>query len=276
MDTSRSPKSHSHSRTEVNWKAYFFTPHAQIEGETLNISPEGALISCKELPSAQGNFRVVIKPPDRHPMDMTGALAWTTVIHSTDGTESLGADVQFLSIPEEDREYLLREIATTNEENICSVVHPQEISPPEVRLKEEAESPQAPHIADFNMPVFYNKGGQTIKASGSRFSTKGCHLYTKFTPPTGAVFSLKMKNPRTGKSIQVDSSVVQCKRCAIKNHWGMIVRFMNVTKTDQEEIREILHEASGAKKSEKGMQYLKTKIGKALLGNLSRKKSIPR
>jgi hypothetical protein len=259
-----SPKSHKHSRTEVSWKVYFFTPHAQIEGETVNISPEGALVSCRELPSAQGNFRVVIKPPDRQPLDITAALAWTTVIRSTDGTESLGADVHFVSIPEKDREYLLGSIATTYEEKICGEVNPQTISP-EVEVAAEAGLNQAPHIADIQMPVFYNKGGKTIKAIGSRFSTKGCHLYTKLAPPKGAVFSLKLQNPRTGKSIQVDSSIVQCKRCAVKDHWGMILRFMNLNRTDREEILQILQDNASSPNPGKEPKYGMNTIRETIL-----------
>jgi uncharacterized protein (DUF1499 family) len=93
-------------------------------------------------------------------------------------------------------------------------------------------------------------------------------------PPKGAVFSLKVENPQTGKSIQVDSSVVQCKRCHVKNHWGMILRFMNLSGTAKEEIREILQNASGPTTAEKEPKYIKSKIGQALLKHFTKKRTI--
>jgi hypothetical protein len=113
-----------------------------------------------------------------------------------------------------------------------------------------------------------------VKATGSRFSTKGCHLYTKLAPPSGSVFSLKVENPQTGKSIRVDSSVVKRKRCVIKNQWGMILRFMNLSGSDREEIKQILLDASGAANPKKEPKYIKSKIGQALLKHFTKKRTI--
>ncbi len=273
MDTFRSLKRHHHARTEVRWRVYFFTAHTQIEGETVNISPEGALVSCQELPPPEDNFRIVIKPPDRYPLDITGKLVWTTVCCSTDGTESVGADVQFISISETDRHYLQSVIIDHAEPTIDGMAQ-KHTGRPEAEVGKEPGPVHVPNIADVRLPVFYNRDGKTVKAIGSRFSTKGCHLYTKLAPPTGAVFSLKMKNPRTGKAIQVDSSVVQCKRCAVKDHWGMVLRFMNLTGTVREEIRQILQDASAVAGIEKGPKYIKSKIGQTILRHFNRKRTI--
>jgi len=131
-----------------------------------------------------------------------------------------------------------------------------------------------PHIADIRLPVFYNKDGKTIRAVGSRFSTRGCHLYTKLAPPKGSVFSLKVENPRTGKYVHVDSSVVQCKRCAFKNHWGMVLRFMNLSGSERNEIRQILEEASDVTGENKEPRYIKSKIGQALLKHFTKKRTV--
>jgi hypothetical protein len=280
MDTSTSPKGHHFSRTEVRWQVYFFTSHSQIEGETVNISAEGALISCREMPPTEGNFRVVVKPPDHFPLDITGKLVWTTVCCATDGTESVGADIQFVSISDKDRQFL-QNVYIKNFE--AEVVHVDPMAQTQAGFPDEEEEKKpgpmngplnGPQIANIRLPVFYNKGGKTVKAVGSRFSTKGCHLYTKLSPPKGAVFSLQMKNPRTGKSIQVDSSVVQVKRCAVKEHWGMVIRFMNLTGSVREEIRQILHDATGAVRSENEPRYIKSKIGQSILKHFSRKRTV--
>jgi len=106
MDTLRSPKRHHFSRTEARWKVYFFTPHGSIEGETVNISPEGVMVSCQELPPLEDDFRLVIKPPDHYHLDLVGRVVWTTICNPVSGAESIGVDVQFVSIQEKDRSYL--------------------------------------------------------------------------------------------------------------------------------------------------------------------------
>jgi hypothetical protein len=150
----------------------------------------------------------------------------------------------------------------------------QQVVQPEVDAETEPGLTNTPHVAEVSLPVFYNRGGKTVKATGSRFSTKGCHLYTKLAPPSGSVFSLEVQNPQTGKSIRVDSSVVQRKRCVIKNQWGMILRFMNLSGPDREEIKQILLDASGAVSPKKEPKYIKSKIGQALLKHFTKKRTI--
>ena len=273
MDTLRSPKRHHHSRREVRWEVHFFTDHGHMEGETVNISSEGVMVSCKELPPLEDNFRLVIRPPDHYPLDLTGRVVWTTICNPVSGAESIGVDIQFMSIAEKDRIYLQGLVSGRFEEKIPELA--KDLTPrPERNIEKRLGPTEAPLIANIRLPVFYNKGGKTVQAVGSRFSTKGCHIYTRLAPPKGTVFSLQVKNPRTGKSIQVDSSVVQCKRCAIKNHWGMILRFMNLSGSEREEIRQILEDASGSPIPKKEPRYIKSKIGQALLKHFSRKHTV--
>ena len=273
MDTLRSPKRHHDPRMEVRWEVHFFTDHGHMEGETVNISPEGVMVSCKELPPLEDNFRLVIRPPDHYPLDLTGRVVWTTICNPVSGAESIGVDIQFMSIGEQDKLYLQGMVGGDFEEELAEIGNELRTSP-ERKADKRLGPIEAPQVADISLPVFYNKGGKTVQAVGSRFSTKGCHIYTRLAPPKGTVFSLQVKNPRTGKSIQVDSSVVQCKRCAIKNHWGMILRFMNLSGSEREEIRQILEDASGNSTSQKEPRYIKSRIGQALLKHFSRKRTV--
>ena len=273
MDTLKSLKRHHFSRAEVRWKVYFFTQHGEIKGETVNISPEGVMVSCKELPPLEDNFRVVLKPPDHYPLDTTGKVVWTTICNPVSGADSIGVDIQFVSISDKDRLYLQNMIVDQSNNEIGDIAQNQTTGL-EVSAEQKLESSHTPQIAEVRLPVFYNKGGKTVKAVGSRFSTRGCHLYTKLAPPKGAVFSLKVENPRTGKSVHLDSSVVQSKRCHVNNHWGMILRFMNISGTAREEIREILQDASGTANPEKEPRYIKSKIGQALLKHFTKKRTI--
>ena len=273
MDTLKSLKRHHFSRAEVRWQVYFFTQHGEIKGETVNISPEGVMVSCQELPPLEDDFRVVLKPPDHYPLDATGKVVWTTICNPVSGADSIGVDIQFVSISDKDRLYLQNMIVDQLNNEIGDIAQNQTTGL-EVSAEQKLGSSHTPQIAEVSLPVFYNKGGKTVKAVGSRFSTRGCHLYTKLAPPKGAVFSLKVENPRTGKSIQVDSSVVQCKRYHVNNRWGMILRFMNLSGTAKEEIREILLDASGPTTAEKEPKYIKSKIGQALLKHFTKKRTI--
>ena len=272
MDTSTLPKGHQFSRIEARWRVSLLNPQTKVIGKTENISPEGTLVSFQELPPLEDDFPMLIQPPGRYPLSVTGRVVWTTVFFQADGSESLGADVQFVSISEKDREYL-QGVISTNQGAKGRIETQQHSAYSEVVAAAKKGPSLVPDVANVRMPVFYNKGGQTVEALGSRFSTRGCHLRTRLAPPTGAVFSLKMRNPRTGKFIKVDSSVIKCKRFIDQNRWGMIVRFMNLTKADREEIRKILQSATYATRREKGMRYLGTRIGRAILGHFNRKGS---
>ncbi len=273
MDTLKSLKRHHRARTEVRWEVSFITPQGKIAGETVNISSEGVMVSCQELPPLEDDFRMLIKPPNHYPIDITGRVVWTTICNPVSGAETIGVDVQFMSIPERDRLFLQSMIPEQFGGKMSEIGNQQMVQP-EVGTETEPGLPSTPHIANVSLPVYYNRGGKTVKATGSRFSTKGCHLYTKLAPPSGTVFSLKVKNPQTGRSIQVDSSVVQCKRCVVKNQWGMILRFMNLSGPDREEIQQILQDASGAVNPEKEPKYIKSKIGQALLKHFTKKRTI--
>jgi hypothetical protein len=273
MDTFKSLKRHHRARTEVRWEVSFITPQGKIAGETVNISSEGVMVSCQELPPLEDDFRMLIKPPNHYPIDITGRVVWTTICNPVSGAETIGVDVQFMSIPERDRLFLQSMIAEQFGGKINETANQQMVQP-QVDAETEPALTNTPHIAEVSLPVYYNRGGKTVKATGSRFSTKGCHLYTKLAPPSGSVFSLKVQNPQTGKSIQVDSSVVRCKRCAFKNQWGMILRFMNLSGSDREEIKQILLEASGAANPKNKPKYIKSKIGQALLKHFTKKRTI--
>ena len=273
MDTLKSLKRHQCARTEVRWEVSFITPQGKIAGETVNISSEGVMVSCQELPPLEDDFRMLIKPPNHYPIDITGRVVWTTICNPVSGAETIGVDVHFMSIPERDRLFLQSIIPEQFGGKISETGNQQRVQS-EGEAETEPGLTNTPHVAEISLPVFYNKGGKTVKATGSRFSTKGCHLYTKLAPPSGSVFSLKVENPQTGKSIRVDSSVVKRKRCVIKNQWGMILRFMNLSGPDREEIKQILLDASGTENSKKEPRYIKSKIGQALLKHFTKKRTI--
>jgi len=113
-----------------------------------------------------------------------------------------------------------------------------------------------------------------VKANGTRLSPKGCVVYTKSPHDCGTSFSLKITNPQSDKSIQVDSSVIMRKRFDAANRWSMKVRFLNLSEGERDEIRQILDDATAVSQSATDSRYLKTPVGQAILRYFSLKKLI--
>jgi hypothetical protein len=124
------------------------------------------------------------------------------------------------------------------------------------------------------LPVAYNKGGREVEAYGTRFSPKGCVIYTRTPQSCGTSFSLKISSPLTNKTIQVDSSVIMRKRFQNASKWGMVVRFINLTEADRDEVEQIVAQAAAAPKPPSQSKYLKTPIGQAILRYFNLKKLI--
>jgi hypothetical protein len=137
-DTSQSTKGHAHSRLAIRWPVLVLAPQAQIEGESENINLTGVLISCEQAPPTEGCFRMLLSPPERHPLEITARAAWTTLFHSEDGTTRLGIDAQFVAIADTDLDFLQTVISGKVAREICSEdpLQVQAISPGEEELPE--------------------------------------------------------------------------------------------------------------------------------------------
>ena len=120
-------------------------------------------------------------------------------------------------------------------------------------------------VPKVELPVFYNKGGRKVKANGTRLSPKGCVVYTKKPHDCGTSFSLKITNPNSDRSIQVDSSVIMRKRFSNENRWSMVLRFINLTDGERDEINQILDDTTTVSRSATESSYLKTPVGQAIL-----------
>ena len=136
----------------------------------------------------------------------------------------------------------------------------------------ETKREQGRGVPEIQLPVFYNKGGRRVEANGTRFSPKGCVIYTNIPHNCGTSFSLRITNPHSNKTIQVDSSVILKKRFDSAKKWGMVVRFMNLTTSEKDEIHEILSRAPAVPRAATESKYLKTPIGQAILRYFSLKK----
>ena len=133
------------------------------------------------------------------------------------------------------------------------------------RAREEGRSEYL-RIGLLKLPVSYIKGGRTVRALGNRFSETGCLVLTKSPHPSGTTFSLKITNPQTKVSLQVDGSVVQRKHFAASNEWGMVVRYLNLSDREKGDLREFL---GTAPTTSRGAKYLRSPVGQAILRYLN-------
>lgn len=138
----------------------------------------------------------------------------------------------------------------------------------------EVKQKQELRAGKVELPVYYNKGGRKIKASGTRFSPKGCVVLTKRPHDCGTSFTMQITSPQSNKSIQVDSSVILRRHFAARKNWGMVVRFLNITDGERDEIQQILSDASESPDSVRESRYLNTPIGQTILRYFNLKKLI--
>jgi len=136
----------------------------------------------------------------------------------------------------------------------------------------EIKKEQGVGASAVKLPVFYNKGGREVEAYGTRFSPKGCVIYTGTPQNCGTSFSLKISNPHTNKTIQVDSSVIMRKRFQNASKWGMVVKFINLTEADRDKVEQIVAQAATVHRPQSQSKYLKTPIGQAILRYFNLKK----
>ena len=264
MDTSVSPNRQQYSRAEARWQVSVLTPHENIEGETESISLSGVLVSSREALPLDSEFRMVIRPPDRDALDITGRVVGTTICSPEEGSVQLGADVQFISISESDRKFLQSLIVRHCQEKIGSTAK-QEDNILDLAVAEESKSGGVQSMLDAKMPVTYNTSGRTVKALGTRFSEKGCYMITNIPPRAGGVFCLQIRNPQTGKSVQVECAVVQRRRFLIEGHWGITLQFMNMTGTDKRAVQQIFEQPAVSLGVTRRSPYLRSKMLQPIL-----------
>lgn len=94
------------SRTHVRWPVTLLTSQDKTEGETENVSPTGAFISCKKVPVSEGSVRMVIKVPGHQPINVAGKVVWSTVLKPNEGPPSFGVGVKFTKISDNDSHFL--------------------------------------------------------------------------------------------------------------------------------------------------------------------------
>jgi hypothetical protein len=268
MNTSTSVKTHQPPGVDMRWPVTLVTAQGHIEGEAQAITSRGMLVSCLEAPPMEGSYQVLVKVPNRQTLSAIGKSVWTSIAGVDEGVVRLGTEIEFSSISDGDREFLQAIMATHYQQKILPRAAGT-TSSPTLRPQKIQANDRAARGVRVKFPVYYNQGGRAVEACGTTLSSQGCVIFSKKRPPTGGMFSLKIHDPYTGRLIQVECSIVQCKHLFESKHWGTMLRFMHLSEEKRDEIRRIMGSAASGKSS----RHQKTRIGQVIQKYFNRKRA---
>ena len=93
-------------RYKIRWPITIFTQKGPIEGESRNITGSGIFIHCQEKLSQDEIYRMVIRFPQRDPVEVKGRLVWSN-LEGVDSSSALaGMGFSFVKFSDEDRHRL--------------------------------------------------------------------------------------------------------------------------------------------------------------------------
>lgn len=102
-------------RIEVKWPVTALMERTEIRAEMGNLSPSGVLIYSKEAVASRNQLRLFIEAPDNHTLRAEGIVAWSSAADTREHDLPQKAGIKFISISEDDRNYLGRFITGISE-----------------------------------------------------------------------------------------------------------------------------------------------------------------
>ena len=260
MDTSSASQKYEDQIAEVKWPVALLTPHGPIEGETEYISLSHVLVASDTSLPSEGDIGLLIKAPNHQALHLSSKVVGTTADNSDDSMNYFTVELQFTSISETDRDFLSRIIAN-NYKNKAIRPAQQEKTTSAVPATANTDPNSKPDVSAVQLPVSYKSGGKTVNARATRISPKGCLVLTKKPHRVGTVFSLKITDTKSKKSMQLDGSVTGRKRSSSKKHWGMLIQFINLTEGHRKKLRQLLADSGKVPKKSIKSKYLDTFMG---------------
>ena len=246
-----------HQRAEVKWPVTLLTPHGPIEGETEYISFSRILVFTKTSLPSEGDIGLLIQAPNHGVVHMTSELVCKKAKDSDQSITCFSVELQITYVSEADKEFLSRIIGGNRQRTIARPVQRVKTTPQlpaKARTRPDSES----DTLNIQLPASYQKGGKTVAAHATRFSPKGCLVLTKKPHRVGTVFSLRISNPKSKKSIQVDGLVSLRKLSSANKRWGMLIQYLNLTQKGREELRQLLADPGQIPKTSAKSKYLDT------------------
>jgi len=105
MKTAAASERRQQPRVKRNWPFALTLAEGQVTGVVENISASGAFISVRESSQLEGNFRRVIKPPNRQAVSATARVISTKIFTPDEVESCLGVGVKFVDISQGDRQF---------------------------------------------------------------------------------------------------------------------------------------------------------------------------
>lgn len=99
-----------HTRVEIALPATMITLNGPLGARTQNLSLNGTLIRCSEVPELDDNFRLVFKPAERQLLLVTAEMVWCdSFLYNKYMFHAMG--IRFKYIPDSDRRFLSKMIS---------------------------------------------------------------------------------------------------------------------------------------------------------------------
>jgi len=95
-----------HHRINVAWPLSIVLDEEIVEGETINVTSDGVLISCNEPLQINEVLRISINPPNRHPIEVNGKVIWSDHYAVDEHDIAFGIGICFMKISDVDRRFL--------------------------------------------------------------------------------------------------------------------------------------------------------------------------
>jgi hypothetical protein len=102
-----------HPRVEISWSAIIITPDGLMSCRTENLSAEGTLIRCSELPEKLHRFRLVFRPSERQLILATAERVWSKTV-DTDHNTPYAMGVCFTFVPDHDYQQISAAISNNS------------------------------------------------------------------------------------------------------------------------------------------------------------------
>ena len=99
------PESRKHPRVKIKWPVQVKTTEGAMDAVTLNISPDGAFISCPKPLNLNTVFDMIINSPEKE-FEVKAEVVWSNRWGPDDEITPRGMGVRFLSISSEHRKVI--------------------------------------------------------------------------------------------------------------------------------------------------------------------------
>ena len=103
-------------RINVTWPISILLDGEIIDGETINITVDGVLLSCEEPLQLNEVLRISINPPNHQSIEVNGKVIWSDHYAIDEQDTAFGMGVCFVKISEVDRHFLKDLVAAHSKE----------------------------------------------------------------------------------------------------------------------------------------------------------------